>query len=245
MRLVRGKIPLHVQLETVLRSKIQTGAFAPNGPIPPEHRLCLEYGVSRTTVRQTLQSLLQDGLIYRQAGRGTFQAPGATDNGGMRVVGSIEDMVAHAKETTFRLLDRRVMAAAPHVARQLGISSAARVVRIDGIRSIRGKPVSTHSIYLPRQIGERITREALSGAPVITLVEDRAGIFVREAIQSIRAVPADKITAGHLGLRPGSPILWLERVYYSDAGAPVEFAITRMASDRSPYRLRLLRRTTR
>jgi GntR family transcriptional regulator len=242
MRLVRGKIPLHVQLETLLRSRIQGGEFKPNDLIPTEHRLCREYGVSRTTVRQTLQSLLQDGLIYRQVGRGTFVAPGATNNGGMRVVGSIEDMVAYAKETVFRLLDRRETQAEPQVARRLGVSAKARVVRIDAIRSMKRRPLSTHTIFLPHEIGELIPREALSGAPVITLVEARAGVFIREAVQWIQAVLADRTTADRLGLRRGSPILWIERVYYSDGGNPVEYAITRLASARSPYWLRLLRR---
>ncbi len=242
MRLVRGKIPLHVQLEAALRSKIQDGEFKPNDLLPPEHRLCQEYGVSRPTVRQTLQSLLQDGLIYRQIGRGTFVASGATDHGGMRVVGSIEDMVAHARESVFRLLGRREILAEPHVATRLDLRPRAPVIQIEGLRTLRRHPLSTHTVYLPSEIGALIPSEALTGPPVITLVEERAGIFVREAVQWIQAVLADRVTAGLLGLRPRSPLLWLERVYYSDAGRPVEFAITRLASARSPYWLRLLRR---
>jgi GntR family transcriptional regulator len=65
-------IPLYYQVEMDLRALIRSGAVAPDDILPPENELSKLYGVGRQTVRQALSRLVTDGLIARQAGRGTF-----------------------------------------------------------------------------------------------------------------------------------------------------------------------------
>ena len=70
--LVDKEIPLYYQLETILRKRILSGEIAPNVPFPSEESLGHEYEVSRITVRRALSSLVQDGVIIRKRGKGTF-----------------------------------------------------------------------------------------------------------------------------------------------------------------------------
>jgi DNA-binding GntR family transcriptional regulator len=70
--LKRSDIPLYRQLDAILRDQIAGGQLQPGSRCPPETELCVQYGVSRATVRQALGGLEQDGLIERTAGRGTF-----------------------------------------------------------------------------------------------------------------------------------------------------------------------------
>jgi len=65
---------LHHQLETLIRHKIEIGHLQPGDRLPTEQELCLQYGLSRTPVRQALQDLVRDGLVVRVPGRGTFVA---------------------------------------------------------------------------------------------------------------------------------------------------------------------------
>ena len=71
-KLERGGIPLYYQLEQILRGKITSGEISPDEPFPTESELCEQYGVSRAVVRQAFASLMNDGLIYRIPGKGTF-----------------------------------------------------------------------------------------------------------------------------------------------------------------------------
>jgi GntR family transcriptional regulator len=70
--LERNYIPLYRQMDAILRDQMAGGQLQPGSRCPPEAELCLQYGVSRATVRQALGALERDGLIERTAGRGTF-----------------------------------------------------------------------------------------------------------------------------------------------------------------------------
>ncbi|MFP4343389.1 MAG: extracellular solute-binding protein [Anaerolineales bacterium] len=65
-------IPLHYQLKTLIKRQIDSGTLQPGDRLPTEQELCQRYQVSRTPVRQALTALVQEGIIYRRAGVGTF-----------------------------------------------------------------------------------------------------------------------------------------------------------------------------
>jgi multiple sugar transport system substrate-binding protein len=65
-------IPLYHQLKTLIRERIESGAWCPGERIPTEQELCRLYGISRSPVRQALSDLAHDGLLVRRPGQGTF-----------------------------------------------------------------------------------------------------------------------------------------------------------------------------
>ncbi len=75
MERVSGQ-PLHQQLSRILSERIAAGEYPPGGLLPSEADLCRTYGISRSTVRQALGSLVNGGLVRRTRGRGTFVTTG-------------------------------------------------------------------------------------------------------------------------------------------------------------------------
>src|SRR5579883_2549368 len=65
-------LPLYYQLKEVLRQQIRSGHLEPHAAIPSEPELVASYHVSRATVRQAMNELVHEGLLYRQHGKGTF-----------------------------------------------------------------------------------------------------------------------------------------------------------------------------
>lgn len=70
----RSPVPLHHQVSSAIRAELDRGAWGPGTLIPSERELCQRFGVSNITVRRALRDLVQDGLIYRESGVGTFVA---------------------------------------------------------------------------------------------------------------------------------------------------------------------------
>ncbi len=90
----RKRTPAHVQLSDTLRSEIMAGKYDPKIPLPTEVELRKRFGASRFTVRQALETLVVEGLIYRRAGRGTFVTSLPRQQPYARILGSVEDAMA-------------------------------------------------------------------------------------------------------------------------------------------------------
>ncbi|TKJ44633.1 hypothetical protein CEE35_07290 [Candidatus Aerophobetes bacterium Ae_b3b] len=67
-------VPYYYQLEQLLRERVENGEWKPGDILPSEAELCSTFRVSRTVVRQALNKLCQDGIVYKEKGRGTFVA---------------------------------------------------------------------------------------------------------------------------------------------------------------------------
>ena len=70
----KSQSPLYQQLMTRLKNDITAGVYPAGARIPSEQLLCDTYGVSRVTVRKAMLDLVQEGLLVRRQGKGTFVA---------------------------------------------------------------------------------------------------------------------------------------------------------------------------
>ena len=100
----QSKLPLYQQLYEVLRGNIMRGEWKPGDLIPAESELIEQYGVSRITVRQVLDMLVQEGLIYRQRGRGSFVAHPTVEQVLQRLVSFTDDMRQRGFAPSTRIL---------------------------------------------------------------------------------------------------------------------------------------------
>ena len=132
--------------------------------IPSEHALCAKFKVSRPTVRQALDVLVQEGRLYRHAGRGTFATAAAGGDRRLRVIGSIDDMMALGDETWFKLVSREVvLRCRPTSPRRSGCRRAPRAYRDRRRASRRDGPVpARHRVAAASRSARRSSDEDLS-----------------------------------------------------------------------------------
>src|SRR3989441_1008603 len=93
-----------------------------------EHELCERFGVSRPPVLQALDVLVQEGRLYRHAGRGTFSTPSPGGDRRLRVIGSVDDMIALGDETWFKVISRDTVQVAANVAQALRLPPGSSAV---------------------------------------------------------------------------------------------------------------------
>src|SRR5919109_568906 len=126
----RPGIPRYLQIAEALRRDIKGDGER----IPSEHALCAKFRVSRPTVRQALDVLVQEGRLYRHAGRGTFATASAGNDRRLRVIGSIDDMISLGGETWFKLISRELAPVPANIAQALKPPPGSSAYRIYGIR---------------------------------------------------------------------------------------------------------------
>lgn len=185
--------------------------------------------------------MTEEGCLSRRRGRGTFVTAPPVAERSLRVVGSIEDMIALGEETRYKPLERSVVKAAPAVAQALHLTENAKVVRFVGVRHNEAGPFQHVTVYLPAALGRALLEEDLSATSVIATVERRLGIVVKFSEQVINVAHAPKAVAELLGVAPRRPLLHFQRTYFNERGEPVEFAVSYQSGERFPYRVMFYR----
>ena len=237
--------PLYAQVEAVLASNIADGTLAQRSQLPTEESLIERFQVSRTTVRKAIQNLASRGLIEIQRGKGTFVAARKITQELTELSGFVEDMEALGRTPTACLIDKKVTPASDTVARQLGVATGTRVVRIERVRLCDGVPLSFDETYLPREIGEKVMTDDLEAEPIFSLLEQKYDIPLVEAEYRLEAVAADADVARVLGVELGSPIFRIERTSYSAGKQPVDYEKLHYRGDMIQFVTHLARRPRR
>lgn len=112
----------YYQLEEFLKGQIENGTWEPGQKIPSGAELCEAFDVSRTVVRQALNELVHEGVLYRRRGKGTFVAePKIRESLVQHLTGFYEDMVALGLKPSTRVLEQKVIPAPPKIADALGL----------------------------------------------------------------------------------------------------------------------------
>jgi len=239
-----SQLPLYAQVQAVLASSITDGSLALGDQLPSEDTLIERFGVSRTTIRKTIQTLVDRGLLEIRRGRGTFVASPKITQELTHLTGFVEDMEAAGRNPTARVLGTSIVAASETVARRLALGRGALVVRIDRVRLADGVPVSLDETYLPRDIGEQVLQRDLEREPIFSVLEQTLDIPLVEAEYRLEAVSAEPAVAQSLGIDAGSPIFLIERTAYGAGHRPVDYEKLHYRGDQIRFVTRLARRAS-
>lgn len=230
-------VPRYVQIADVIRRELK----GEGERIPSEHELCARFKVSRPTIRQALDVLVQEGRLYRHAGRGTFSTPSPGGERRLRVIGSVDDMMALGEETWFKLVSREAVPVPANIAQALRLPPGSTAFRVVGVRHGETGPFQHVTAFLRREVGEALSEEDLSKTSLVGAVERHVGVAIKCLEQTVDAALAPRHVAELLQLRPRTPLLLFERTYFSSNGEPVEHAVTYQTTRRYPYRVVLSR----
>jgi GntR family transcriptional regulator len=241
MVLDQGPTPLYHQLKTILRSRILSREFKGNGRLPTEEELCIQYRVSRVTVRQALSELMKDGLIYRDRGRGTFVTEGA-ELKQPELKGSIENLVRAAEGTRIKVLSYKEILPPPDIAKTFRSGKTEKVFQLELIRYFSKGPLGYSFMYFPSSLGTIISPDELDETTeIITFVEEKLKTRAHRAKQIFDVGVANKALADNLSVKPRTPLLLIRRNYYTRQGSIMFVAVTYFRADLYRYEIELTR----
>jgi GntR family transcriptional regulator len=192
--------------------------------LPPENELIRHYQVSRTAVRQALDMLVNEGLIFRQRGRGTFVTNRTFEQSAGRIISFTEDMHQRGLEPGTRILASGLTTAPPDLAERLQIKAGQELVRLERLRLANSTPISVEESHLVHAYCPGVLARGDYTCTSLRAALDREyGIRLTRATQVIHAIPAPRDLAAKLSVQPKAALLFIERISYSDKNVPVEF----------------------
>ncbi|MHC0430668.1 GntR family transcriptional regulator [Streptomyces sp. O3] len=230
-------VPLYFQLSQQLEAAIEQGSLAPGSLLGNEIELAGRLGLSRPTVRQAIQSLVDKGLLVRRRGVGT-QVVHSQVRRPLELSSLYDDLEAAGQRPATRLLLSAVEPASPEVAAALGIAEGGDVRRIERLRLAHGEPMAYLRNHLPAGL-LALEPPQLEATGLYRLMR-AAGITLHSASQAIGARAATADEAEALAEPVGAPLLTMERTAFDDTGRAVEFASHTYRASRYSFDFQLL-----
>lgn len=216
--------PLYRQIKDFLIRSLEQGEWGPGDAIPSEGELAARFNVSQGTVRKAIDEMAAENMLVRRQGKGTFVATHDDPRSFYRFLRLVPDG-GKAMPTVSDPFYCDTVASSPEVAGVLGLKAGERVVHVKRLLRFDGEPVVFDEIFLVADLFDGLTLERLRGGErsLYSLFESDFGVRMINAEEHLRAVAADVQSAGLLGVKPGDPLLLVERTAYTYGNKPVEW----------------------
>ncbi|HET9921590.1 MAG TPA: GntR family transcriptional regulator [Ktedonobacteraceae bacterium] len=217
-------VPRYYQLKEIMREKIRTGEWKPGDLIPSERELGEKYGISRMTARQAITDLVNEGMFYREQGKGTFVSQRKVTQQLMRLTGFTEDIRARGQKPGTKVLSASMLPADEDTAERLRIKPQEPVFRLQRLRLADGEPLAVELSQLHFHGCERLLEEDLEHNSLYRQLETQYGLPLMEAEQELEAGLAGNEESQLLKVPVGSAVLFIRRITYTDRNQPIEYA---------------------
>ncbi|WP_082235508.1 GntR family transcriptional regulator [Halobacillus massiliensis] len=233
-------LALYLQLKEVFIDRIQNGHWKPDQLIPTEQELMKEFNVSRTTIRQAVSILVQEGLVEKKQGRGTIVKPRKLSGNLSQLKGFAEEVLERGQTPKSRLIRAEFKDNLYHEKSMLDIKDDQPILLIERIRFADEMPVALERTCWPKDIGDILIKYDLDEARYYEILE-KYNVYLNRAKEKIAAINATINEADELGIRAGEALLEMTRLSFGVNDRPIEYTKTKYRHDQYHYSFELKR----
>lgn len=220
--------PRYFAIEQALRTRV--AGLRAHDPLPSDADLCDEFGVSRMTARAAVQRLVQDGLVYRESGRGTFVAPRAVDRQLSNLRGFSAEMRARGLTPSSRVLYARFQPGSIDQTTALRLVEGSQIVAIERVRLADEIPMAYERTILSARCAGVLNADLATGSLHSALVGE--GVIPNSGESTVTAELATAKDGEHLHVKRRSPLLVERRLIRDAATVPIEWTESRYVPER-------------
>lgn len=226
---------LYHSLGQIIRGKIQSGEWNTGQAIPSERVLMDSFSVSRATVRQAVDFLVREGILYRIHGKGTFVAPPKIEQGILRLLEFFSMMVKNGLTPKYKILGKQEIDPPDNVRQALSIQEDAKVFWLQRLLLVNDAPMFIESSYFSIPYFLRLFEKIDEQNEPFEVIVHQNGIKVTNATEVFEPVILESYEAKLLGVKQGSPALWVEYVARDGSNHPIALITILMRGDRCRF----------
>jgi len=240
-----ARLPYYEQLKQLIVREISRDNLEPGHLMPSEAEMCARYGVSRTVVRQAVGELVNEGVLRRMRGKGTFVAkPKLTEQFIESTGGFFEDMTRHGHSVSSNVLSIDIVEIVGRVRELVGATPGTHCIEIVRLRAVNDEVVAFTKSYIAHDneaLFEELRSADLSTVSLYQILDDKFGLRIDTAHRSIEAVAASGMLTKLLEVDPGDPLLYIESVARSSVGDVIECFLAWHRADRMKIEMDVFR----
>lgn len=230
----KSQSPLYKQLMVRLKNDITAGVYPAGGRIPSEQVLCDAYGVSRVTVRKALLDLVQEGMLVRRQGKGTFVADERIQRDLHQITSFSDACRQMGHQPGSRLISVQMQEADADDVERLGVAPDSQVVCMCRLRLCDGEPVMLEINHFPEAFVPLMEQD-MSGS--LYAILRQMGAVPTSATHDISLGHATPMVSRHLATEQGEALLVLDELVLDQHGDPLHLSRQWIRGDRYTFRI--------
>ena len=215
-------VALYIQLQKILKKKILSGKYTVGEKIPPENELCEIYDVSRITVRKAIDTLVQEKLLYRVQGKGTFVTSLKLRRDLPKLYSFSEEMRELGLVPSSRVLKTSVEKAHETIQALLEFPEGeTQVNRIARVRLANNEPILLEKVYIPLYLCPDLLDNYVESDSLYRIFREQYHFVLEHAKENYEVTLMTKYDAEILQCREHDPAFFIERITFLDTDIPV------------------------
>lgn len=227
--------PAYISIHDSIKKDIENGIWKVGDRLPSERDLAVQFSVSRMTLRQAVSLLVEEGVLERRVGSGTYVASHRVQEK-MRGTTSFTDIVeAQGKIPSSKLISYQRKLASKTEMQRLNLGENDHVIRMERIRYADNLPLVFEVASIPEKIIRLFDKNEVIEHFFKTLTT--FGYEIGKSQQTIYAKVASEKVADYLDIHKGHAILALTQVSYLTDGTPFEYVRSQYVGDRFEFYL--------
>lgn len=221
-----------------IRSAIMSGKYNINEQLPLEKEMCSKYGVSRITIKKAVDELVNQGLVIKRRGSGTFVK--GVDESSVQELSMAKQFSGFSesnkgKRVSSKVIKFEVINPTKEIAVKLQITTEDFVYHIIRARYSDDEPIVVEYTYMPINLIPGIKNDILMNS-IYSYIEKELNLKIKSAHRIIRAILPNEIEQEYLKIDKNFPVLEVEQVGFLDNGQPFEYSYSHHRSDKAEFR---------
>ncbi|MCK8624997.1 GntR family transcriptional regulator [Apilactobacillus xinyiensis] len=229
-------VPIYIKIHNSIRKKVENGEWNVGSRLPSERKLAVKFGVSRMTLRQAIQTLVDEGILEQRVGSGTFVSNQKVQEKMSGITSFTDIMISQGKNPSSKTISYHTLEPSLSEMEKLKINQDDKVLRMERIRYGDDIPICFEVATIPskfiRGLSKKDVTSSLYGA-----LEQKKSLVPIKAKQTVSAKLASEQISDYLDIKKGDPILLLRQVTSFHNNQPFEYVRTQYVSERFEFYL--------
>ncbi|MFB7155555.1 GntR family transcriptional regulator [Lysinibacillus sp. NPDC056232] len=231
-------IPLYYQLKELILNDIKNGTLKVGDAIPIEKELSAIYGISRTTVRQAVAELVQEGWLYRVKSKGTFVKAPKIEQSFIQALGSFNDQIRDlGMSPSTEVVELEVIDVPGFVSDKLNIPLGSKVIYLHRRRFADNEPIVMVKTYLPYDKCKFVLEKDFVKESLYPILGESIETQISKIRRYIEAVESEKYDFDYLNMEKGKAIQKFISIGFNYRDEPIEYSIARYRGDKNSFEI--------
>ncbi|GAB6099950.1 GntR family transcriptional regulator [Halanaerocella petrolearia] len=222
-------IPLYYQLENIIRERIEKEEYQVGDKIPSLTELSKKFNLSKMTISKAINNLVEEGVLYRERGKGTFVSEEKIDDFS-DFKGFKKTMKSRGVEPETKVLSQEIVCPKEIICNKLEISKEEKVILTVRLRLADSIPIAFEKSFIPHSVCSRLLEIDLAKNSIYNTLK-KNGYKLTGTVQEIEAIESDKYLSDLLEMEIGKPVLKRNSVTFAQ-DKRVEFSFNFYPGDR-------------